>query len=258
MKSVLTANDVLGDIEFELVQGAISRDELGQSIQAVRQYQNKLRSEVLASARRMDDYREVIGRLFQVNDMLITLLQEVSAALQSLRLDLRKVARMSQIASSQTAVISPSAGEGDAVTIPPTAWEAREDDTSAAVGIPALEGEMAGSAWQPATEVEDAMRSDALRIGLDVRTTGLPIIGRVVERLRIALHNLALFYVLRLADRQVAVNRTYGDWILRLNQTCQDQSERIDSLVAQVATLQARLAKVENVPPSTEHPATDL
>ena len=39
-----TPNDVLNDIEFELMQGAVSRDELGQGIQTARQYQNRVRA----------------------------------------------------------------------------------------------------------------------------------------------------------------------------------------------------------------------
>jgi len=71
--------------------------------------------------------------------------------------------------------------------------------------------------------------------------------------LRLALHNLALFYVARLAKRQRAVNRTYGDWVLRLIQAGQQQQEQIDVLSAQVAVLQARLTeRGHSSPPSAK------
>jgi hypothetical protein len=63
-------DDVLASIEFELAQGCISRDDLGASIQAVRQYQNKLRGEALELVKRPEDMQEVVTRLFQINEML--------------------------------------------------------------------------------------------------------------------------------------------------------------------------------------------
>ena len=126
MKSWLTADDVLSEIEFELVQGAISRNELGRGIQAVRAYQNMARSEV-SQAAQAGEGREVVNRLFQLNDMLITLLQEVAAELRSVRLELRRVARMAQFAPPVTR----APGE-------PATEEEREEDVDRAVWVDAL------------------------------------------------------------------------------------------------------------------------
>jgi hypothetical protein len=239
MRGFLTADDVLSDIEFELVQGAISRDELGSGIQAVKQYQSKVRGEVLQSARQIDGGREMVSRLFQINDMLITLLQEVAAALRSVRLDLRRVARMSQVASRPATTASmPVMEDGDVLVMP---------------DVPAPGGFEEGAYWQSPTEVEEAMRSDALQVKMDVRSVGVPIVGGVVRRLRATLHSLVLFYVGRLARKQVAINQAYGDWILRLVQMNRHQQEQIDVLSAQVAALQARLARSKEAqPPSSD------
>jgi len=230
MKDLLTANDVLSDIEFELVQGAVSQDDLGQSIQVVRQYQNKVRGEVLQALRQAGGSRKVVTRLFQINEMLITLSQETAAAVQSLRVDLRKVARMSQVASPAATTASISATGEDV-------------DASVETDVAAL-GQMAEDLdWQPPAEVVGAMRAKTLLIEMGVQPAGIPIIGGLVQRLRIALHNLALFYVRRLARRQTEINQTYGDWILRLIPMCRYQQKQIDLLGARVASLEARLAE---------------
>jgi hypothetical protein len=238
MKNSLAADDVVGDIEFELVQGAISRHELGQSIQAVRRYQNKIRDEVFQSVQKSDATgRETVSRLFQINDMLITLLQATAAELQSLQLGLRKTARMSQAALTRTAIagVGPAAETGG--------------DIPAAVDVPALDELEEDAIWQSSTDVEDAMRSEALQIEPQVRSTGTPVVGWMIRRMRAALHSLVLFYVERLARKQTKINQTYGDWILRLVQMYHGQQEQTDVLGMQVAALQARLAEMEETSP---------
>jgi len=248
MRNLLTADDVLSEIEFELVQGAISRNELGRGIQAVKAYQNKVRSGVSQAAQGAGEGREVVQRLFQLNDMLITLLQEMAAELRSVRLELRRVARMAQFAPPVTR----------AAAEPPTEKDGEENVDRAAwvdalpVGRPG--GDLYGRWATEVEEVENAMRSEALQVTLDVRAIRIPIIGGLIKRLRLALHNLALFYVARLSKRQRAVNQTYGDWVLRLIQAGQQQQEQIDVLSAQVAVLQARLTERGHSPPPAAKP----
>lgn len=233
MKRMPTAQDVLSDIEFELLQGAVSRDELGQGIQTARQYQNKLRGEVLASLREKGGVREALGRLFQFNDMLLTLLQETAAAIQALRLDLQRVARMSQTT-------------GPTATPAATTSSEQSDDRPFTFEIPTPTGWEEDSYGQPWTDIEQAMRPEALQVEMIVRSTSIPVIGGLMRRLRIALHNLVLFYVGRLAGQQTAINQTYGDTILRLVHLCQQQQEQLDWLNSQVAALQSELSRRAN------------
>lgn len=85
MKSTLTASDVLANIEFELMQGAISRDAFGRSLQEVRQHQNKVRQEVFGDGQQELNLREALSRQFQLNDMLLTLLQEMSGGFEEMQ-----------------------------------------------------------------------------------------------------------------------------------------------------------------------------
>ena len=51
--------------------------DLGQSVQNVRRFQNGVRKEVLDTGGK-PDYREIAKRQFQINDMLLSLLQELA------------------------------------------------------------------------------------------------------------------------------------------------------------------------------------
>ncbi len=226
-------NDILKSIEFELIQGAISRDDLGSSIQAVRQHQNKVRGELLDSARAPGSVRDVLPELFQINEMLVTISQEMNAAIQSLRMDLRRIARMSQVPSSLAGSIPGSICLGDA--------EARTTKDA-----PALVESAHDVDQDPPPDVGSAMHSKALQVDLDIRPTTIPVVGGFIRRLRLALHDLVLFYLRQLAQKQVAINQTYGEWVLHLIEMSEHQQDHIDLLNARVAALEARLAEGKN------------
>ena len=245
MKSGLTGDDVVRDIEFELAQGALSRNELGQSIQAVRQYQNKLRSELFQSSGQVSADREALSRLFQVNDMLIAMLQEMASTLESVRFDMRQVAARASQAAATAAAVGAAAPRG---ATPVGAPAGEQVDASMEGDVSPSESQEEGSHWRPPVDVETAMRSDALRIEPEVRAAGVPVVGGLLRRLRITLHNLVLFYVVKLARKQGTINQTYGDWILHLGQLNQRQQEKIDLLSVQVSALQARLAGGDQAP----------
>jgi len=236
MKRSISAEDVLSEIEFELVQGTISRDELGQSVQAVRKYQNKLRGEILEGMSSKGNNREAMSRLLQINDMLLTLLQEMTTRIQSLQLELRKTHRVQQrLSAAGTAISEPGTGAGSGQ------WDPLVGDRPEQLftGQLTLHGPDEGLDYVSPTEVEDAMYSDALRVSLDVRPTNVPFIGGLVRRWRVALHNLTVFYVNRLATQQSPINQTYGDWILRLIRLYQDQQAQIEAVSQQLEIRQA-------------------
>jgi hypothetical protein len=241
---VLTAKDVLSDIEFELAQGAISHDDLGQGVQAVRKYQNSIRAEVLELSRRRENRRQVATRFFQVNDMLIALAQEMAAAVQSLRLDLRRIAQVADRSPR------PTASADLLVTKKP------DSDIPAAAEMLTLEQIEQELDERSFADVEEAMQLDALRVGLEVRPARIPIVGSALQRLRAAVHGLVLFYVRRLAQRQVAVNQVYGGRILRLIELVEHQRRQIEALNARIVSLEARLADPgSSTPPSAPSPA---
>ena len=226
IKRTVSVDDVLASIEFELAQGCISRDDLGASIQAVRQYHNKLRGEVLELVKRPEDMQEVVTRLFQINEMLVTIAQESNAALQSLRRDLRNTARWSQIIAANQ----------DTHPITPAVQPSKEIESDQE---------------QALSDLQSAIRAEAIRVEMDVRPIGTPVIGGWLQRARMALHDWVLFYVHQLAGKQARVNQTYGEWIERLIEVREYQQAQIDFLSAQVARLQARQKESEQLPASS-------
>jgi hypothetical protein len=235
MPTKLTVSDVLNDIEVELIQGAVGRDELGRSLQAVRQYHNKVRGELFDQAEKGLPIQELASHQFQINDMLLTLLQETIAQLQTTRLELRKAL-----------YLRPNLGNGSqaSTTEQPTLAEANQV-AGAPIGFDFAPVGWAGeasalSARPSATALEAAMSKEALAVPMDVRPSALPVLGWLLTRLRSALHSLSLFYTHRLADRQVNVNQLYGEWLIQLYQANQAQQEQVALLREEIARLRGQ------------------
>jgi len=212
MKESRTTDRLISDIEFELAQGVTSTDDLGQAIQAVLQYQNKARSELLRASR--IDSRELAACSFQINDMLLTLLQETIGRIQQMQMDLKGMRRLGPLPVSvaeQRGAIAPDRAESDRLVT--HLYE------------------------RPVAEIEGAMRDGELQIDLDARPIRTPLVGTLLTRLRNALHNLPLFYVRRLAGKQAAINHVYGDWLLHLYRLLCRQRDEIAALNKQLAQL---------------------
>jgi len=204
----LTVTDILGDIEFELAQGIVFQGDLGQSVQALRNYQNEVRTELLGQSHQSPNLREALARLFQVNDMLITLCQELSTELTAVRQSQRRIDLVPRPLSSSTV----------------------QDYDAEARQIPTGFSEPSALPWSLPENVREAMRRDTLHVDLEVRALKIPLIGGVVRRFRLAIHNLALFYVQQLAHKQHSVNQVYGDWIGQLLYLSQELARQLDDL----------------------------
>ena len=76
---------------------------------------------------------------------------------------------------------------------------------------------------------------DKIPIEMVLTDTRLPLVGRLAQMVRSALHDLVLFYVNRLAARQVRFNE----------QTARALALLVHDLEAEVRDLRARLAAVE-------------
>ncbi len=227
MKLTPTIDDILHSIEFELAQGAIRRDELGAGVQAVREFQNKART-TLFEAPGAADVRALINQQLQINDMHLTLLQEMAAALQSLTLDVRRVGQL-----PPRVVHVPAA---------PTATQETSLVSSEPAAAPAFE-EWAGDDGPigfNSEPIEQAMRPDALKLKPDVRASTLPLIGGLIRRFRAAFHNLTLFYLDQLARKQAAINQVYGERLNQLSQLAALQQQEISALRAQLTALQRK------------------
>lgn len=219
MKPAVTPDDILRSIEFELAQGAISRTDLGDGLIAVRQFQNKARTATFESDKAFADVRALITQQYQINDMHLTLLQELTAAVQAVQLDIRRVGHL-----PPREVAAPAASNSAPSTpvAPPAPPDWAVDDLA--------------PAW-PTAAIEQAMQPDLLKIKADVRPSTIPVLGGMVRRVRAAFHSLTLFYLQQIGQKQTGVNQVYGDRLLQLTYLVQHQQQQIDALRTQLAAL---------------------
>lgn len=223
----LTIQDVLDDIEIELLQGAVTRDDLGQSVQNVRRFQNQVRGEALDKAAR-PDYRTIANRQFQINDMLLTLAQEMATRQAALELELHKAQRAGLRRDSLPLAVRDQTGTPVA-----GGHSARQEAETARPASEELVRRLGA--------IQDAMRDDALTLQLEVTPTETPVVGRLLGGVRTALHSLVVFYSSRLAARQTEINRTYGDTLQSLLRGREADREALELLAAEVARLRAQL-----------------
>ena len=85
------AQNIISDIEFELAQGMVAQEDIGEAVEAVKQFQNSARVKTFQTLKATDHYRESFNRLFQVTDMLTALLQEFALNLGSIKLQVDKL-----------------------------------------------------------------------------------------------------------------------------------------------------------------------
>lgn len=232
MTKSLTAADVLNDIEFELMQGSVARDELGQGIQATRQYQYAMRAETLqmVSEQKVEN-TELVGRQFQVNDMVLALFQAVDAKFQALQAELRRAAYLKQHSAAQTAEPDRTAGNSTSSSRIGDLYPVHDAWLPEYVGLDETADD----------DLVDAMAQGALDIQLDIRPVRTPLVGWFLTRLRASFHTLSLFYVEQLARKQTPINRTYGERILQLEQINRQQQAKIEALADQITELRRRL-----------------
>lgn len=220
MKRFLTPQTVINDIQFELLQGTISRDQLGRSIQMVRKYTNQLREQHFSPDARTDE-KELISRQFQLIDMLLTLIQEISSEHRATRLELHNLSEMIREAKASKHVAEQASDQQRAFT---DTWLTSELS-------PYLEN------WPP-EDIEEAIEEEALSPEIVLTPPRIPIIGKLISRFRLAIHNVAIFYVAQLGDRQSKINATYGHWIERLIRHGHEQQEKIRVLTEKVEALE--------------------
>lgn len=228
MNANLTVEDILRDIEFELAQGMVAYDDLGEAIQNVRKHQNKTRAEFFKSMKGFDPQREYVSRQFQINDMLLNLLEAMARNIQELQVSIQKLRQMPKKTLQATSDIP--------VNLRTSSLQAHPESLAATQSGFGLE-------FRSTEEVEYIMRSEAIHVDLQARPFRLPIIGWLLTKLRILYQRPALFYTQLLESRQVPVNRVLGDRILYLESLVQTQQLQIQALHAQLT---------QNAPPQAQ------
>jgi len=217
MSPSLTVEDVLTEVEFEIAQGIVSQKELSQAIDAVRGFQNKGRIETFKSLKTTDGYRETFARLFQLNDMLLSLIQEMALTLQAMQDEVKKLRKIPQI-TSRPAKFSLTEPES-AISL---SAEDREDFNP-----------ISDTSYQ--NELKQVMKPEAIHVDLQTSLSLIPIIGGLFNRLHVLYHRPAFFYTRMFANRQQVVNETFGEHILFLESLMLVQQRKIEALETKLA-----------------------
>jgi len=212
MGSKLTIQHVIDDIQFELIQGSIRQDEMGDAIQLVWKHHNQLRTRLLASLK--GEARDVVAQQFQLNDMTLTILQEMANELRAVRHEQRQMHEWFQ----QRDLPIPTSRNGDASSLADST-PGLSDLQTEVKKEPAWDGNDAPPAFinNPA-DVYSAMARSALNVPIHTRPVSIPVIGSLLQKVRSTFHSLVIYYINRLAQRQGDVNQTYGNHILELMQ----------------------------------------
>lgn len=92
----------------------------------------------------------------------------------------------------------------------------------------------------------DQARNAASNIRVPLVVTGggistVPVVGPLVQKVRRALHQVSLFYINLLADRQIVFNRASTDSLRRLTIALDQATARIETLEREMAALRDQL-----------------
>ncbi len=224
MKRPVTIDDILNSVDFELLQGVLPQDELGQGIARLRSYQNEQRSALFGAGSTAPTLDDVADLQLRLNDAMLTLIQVLGARFDGLGEQVRR-AEYLQLRLDETAPFT--AASSSMRTSAGGLYQPQHimDDGS----TPHL-----SAAGDLESAIQASMRPDSLDQWLDVRPVNIPLIGGLLTRLRRSLHELVLFYVRRLADEQMKVNHVYGNALLTLDQAVRVQNSLLQPAAAQV------------------------
>ncbi len=258
MKVGLSIRDVLAEVDFELAQGVVARQDLRRAIREIRRLHERNRQAVFgASATGSEtatpDLREALRRQFQVDDMILAVLGEAVSAAEEARERSRRLAEF--VRESLAEVVIEDEAEADSVTpvgaVAPApgrdgaprrvtsaggAGRFAEADRGLVDPLYGIEDE------EPEAEqdVEWAMRPERLIVSMDSRDARIPLVSSVFGRLRNALHSRVLIYIGSLGEKQIEVNRVLGDHLLRAVAGLRRQHSAIESLRLRVTRLERR------------------
>lgn len=93
-----------------------------------------------------------------------------------------------------------------------------------------------------------SISGEQIGVGLSLTTSRLPVIGSLVQRVRLALHQLVIYYVNMLARQQARVNAYEARAWSALMADLETQAAEAEVLRREVTELRARLDRLERGP----------
>ncbi|MBI5583985.1 MAG: hypothetical protein HY892_09190 [Deltaproteobacteria bacterium] len=225
MPDMLTTKDIIEEIEFELAQGIIGRYGPGRSIGEMREFASRTRTTLLDSPKISGSLRDVIRKQFQLTEMLLKLLEESAASIESLQRNFEKHYR--------------SSGPGPAIPSGPENRCQPEINPQ----IPLRKKYF----FLNPEEILGGTPSHSLKPEMPVSRTRSVWMTRLVYFFKNLYHRPAYFYTAQLAKKQETVNQLVGDWLIKLNANNQNIFEHLENLSGRLARLEKEAGR--NRPP---------
>jgi hypothetical protein len=229
MPNILTTKDVIEEIEFELAQGIIGRYGPGRSIGEVREFTSRTRTALLDSPKISENLRDIIRKQFQLTEMLLKLLEESAASVQSLQLLFEKHYRAS--------------GPGQAFPSGSGIRSLPEDKPE----IPLKKKYF----FLNQKEILDINSIHYLKPEMPVSRPRSVWLTRLVNFFKNLYHRPAYFYAGQLGKKQERVNQIFGDWLIKVNANNQNFFEELEKFSDRLF----RLEKGTGTPRHPEGPA---
>lgn len=227
---MISAQEIVNEIEFELLQGVVRQGELGTAIQEIAAFQAESRRLLAEQVTHPQENSDLAIRQAHFNDMTLTLLGEMGQNLAGL-----KEQQTAMWAWLKDRTVPRSPAEAESLPIPLARLGFAQEKTSEFQKATAMYG--LSDYPLESRSIEQAMDRDVLQVDVDVRPSSIPLFGGLLNRVRRALHNLVYFYVLRIAQAQTKVNHTYGEHLLALIQRDAAATQRQEELGQLIAYL---------------------
>jgi hypothetical protein len=91
-----------------------------------------------------------------------------------------------------------------------------------------------------------SLSGEQIGVGLSLTTSRLPLIGSLVQRVRLALHQLVIYYVNMLARQQSRVNAYDAQAWSVLMADLETKAAEVEGLQRELAELRARIDRLEH------------
>lgn len=233
MKRPITVTDILNSVEFELLQQTLIQDDVTEGVHRLRAYQADARNQLRQQSAPPSN-NSLVELQINTNEMMLTLIQLLDHQVQALQQELRRAAQLT--------VHQPGISRSErAVSAETDAAQARDASTSLDTSDDSLSDQ---STEEHPPEAFNAFVGDMYLdrelgpIEMDVHESHAPVLGGVLNRVRMSLHELVLFYVNKVVEQQTDVNRAYADALRDLLATVRTQSLELQELRNRLSQLE--------------------
>jgi len=227
MKNSLKPENIIEEIQFELAQGLIRKEELGEAIRSVRNFSNKIRKEILENYPLDGKLREIFRKQFQLIEMLIKLIEENALLTQNLK-----------IMINNRRVVNPGLDNN----IPLDTPAVRKADSSTG-GENLLLNQNYYLLNQE--EILKVIAPKTLKIDMPITRGRTSLTTKIMSFLKLLYHRPAFFYTLQLGEKQEKINNIFGYWLMKIYTNSQLQQDQINRLNEQWSLLEKGTEKSE-------------